>query len=186
MELSYIKKITRGDVSQYTYFIDKYKDMAYAIAFRIINNKEDAEEAVQDSFLKAYNALPKFRADAKFSTWFYKIVVNTALSKAKTTITCTSGADLSNVEEIAISEIETVYRKLVKAEQKKIIHTALAAMEMEDRLLLTLYYLCENSIEEIFEITGIAPENIKMKLHRARKKMYLVLSNQLKTELQYL
>jgi RNA polymerase sigma factor (sigma-70 family) len=186
MELSYIKRIIRGDISQYTYFINRYKDMAYAIAFRISNNKEDAEEVVQDSFLKAYHALAKFRSHSKFSTWFYKIVVNTALSKAKRKISFTADVSLDELGEGVVDNIGAVYRKLAQAEQKKIIQTALAALDMEDSLLLTLYYLSENSIEEISEITAISPENIKMKLHRARKKMYGVLNKTLKTEIQYL
>jgi RNA polymerase sigma-70 factor (ECF subfamily) len=186
MELTYIKRILKGELSQYTYFINRYKDMAYAIAFRIINNKEDAEEVVQDSFLKAYQGLKHFRGDSKFSTWFYKIVVNTSLSKAKRKISFSVDLNPGEAGEVSADNIETAYRKLAQAEQKKIIHTALAALEMEDSLLLTLYYLNQNSIEEIFEITGIPPENIKMKLHRARKKMYGVLNNTLKTEMQYL
>ena len=186
MELSYIEKIVGGDVSQYTYFINRYKDMAYTIAFRIVNNKQDAEEIVQDSFLKAYNALSKFKGDSKFSTWFYKIVVNTSLSKIKRKISFSADVDLSEVGDALAENIEGAYSKLAKAEQKKIIQTALAALEMEDSLLLTLYYLNQNSIEEISAITGIPPENIKMKLHRARKKMYGILSNTLKTEMKYL
>jgi RNA polymerase sigma factor (sigma-70 family) len=186
MEPTYIRKILQGDISQYTYFINRYKDMAYAIAFRIIGNKEDAEEAVQDSFLKAYNALGKFRGDSKFSTWFYKIVVNVSLSKAKRKISFAVDVDLSEVGEVLVDNIDAAYRKLAVAEQKKIIQAALALLEMEDSLLLTLYYLNQNSIEEVSEITAIPPENIKMKLHRARKKLYGVLNNTLKTEIQYL
>jgi len=83
MELLYIKQIMSGDVSRFAYFVDAYKDMAFTIAFRIVNNREDAEEVVQDAFVKAYTSLHTFRQDAKFSTWLCKIVVNTAISKTR-------------------------------------------------------------------------------------------------------
>ena len=172
MEFFYIQNILDGDVVKFTWFVDKYKNMAFTIAFRITNNNEDAEEVVQDAFLKAYRSLHKFRQDAKFSTWLYKIVVNTSLSKIKNSKIFTQQSELIDIEDIAIDNIEDAYQRLTHSEQKKIIHEALGTMNIEDRLLLTLYYLQEISIDEIEEITGIRKENIKMKLHRARKKMY--------------
>lgn len=186
MEELYIRRIIKGNIALYSYFINRYKDMAYTIASRIVANHEDAEEVVQDSFLKAYNALGKFRKDASFSTWLYKIVVNTALTRIKKNLS--SSLLLAReeiIEDIGGNEEET-FMQLQQHDQRKIIHVVLAEMEMEDRLLLTLYYLNENSIAEIAEIISIPAENIKMKLHRARKKMYLLLDKKLKTEMQYL
>lgn len=182
MELLYIKQILAGDISKFSYFVERYKNMAFSIAFRIINNKEDAEEAVQDSFLKAYKALPKFRQEAKFSTWFYKIVVNTSLTKVKSKVESTYGIDADEISYTLIENIESIYHYLVHEERKKFINLALETLDREARLLLTLYYLNENSIAEIAEITDISQENIKMKLHRARKKMFMVLSKLLKLE----
>ncbi len=81
MEFEYIKQILAGDISKFSFLIEKYKHLAYNIAFRILNNNEDAEEAVQDAFLRAFKALSSFKGDAKFSTWFYRIVVNVSVSK---------------------------------------------------------------------------------------------------------
>ncbi len=186
MEEAYIKRIIRGDITLYTYFVDKYKDMAYTIAFRITANTEDAEEVVQDSFLKAYNALNKFKAESTFSTWFYRIVVNTALTRSKRKLSTVVHIGLNEVEDDAANSIEGSFTNLVRSEQKRIIQEVLNELEMEDNLLLTLYYLNGNSIEEIFEITSIPTDNIKMKLHRARKKMYRLLDKKLRSELQYL
>jgi RNA polymerase sigma-70 factor (ECF subfamily) len=72
------------------------------------------------------------------------------------------------------------------SEQKKFIGDALEQLSVENRLLLTLYYLNENSIDEVTEITGIPQENVKMKLHRARNKMYAILQTTLKSEIQSL
>lgn len=173
MELFYIRQIIEGDISPFSYFVETYKDMAFAIAYRITNNREDAEEIVQDAFVKAYRSLAKFRQDSKFSTWLFRIVVNLALTKIKGNEKKIAGnIELSELPDNMIESVEAMYRGLSEAEQRTLINTALDEMGREDRLLLTLYYLNENSIDEIKDITGISSDNIKMKLHRARKKMY--------------
>ncbi len=183
MDLLYLKQVLAGNTSKFSYFIDQYKDMAFSIAFRIVNNREDAEEIVQDSFLRAYKSLGKFRGDSKFSTWFYRIVVNNALSRKKKDTEEANEVDISMVTDDAVYSVESAYKSLAREDQKKFIELALGKLSMEDRLLLTLYYLSESSIDEISAITGIAIENIKMKLHRARKKLYAVLVNHLKLEI---
>jgi RNA polymerase sigma-70 factor (ECF subfamily) len=182
MDNLYLQKVLEGDISKFSYFIEKYKDMAFSIAFRIINNREDAEEIVQDSFLRAYKSLNKFRFDSKFSTWFYRIVVNNSLSKLKREKKDTTYVDLDKIHDSIIEKVGSVYKGLARADQKKYINYALGEMCTEDSLLLTLYYLNENSIEEIAEITDIPQKNLKMKILRARKKMYIILGKSLKSE----
>jgi RNA polymerase sigma factor (sigma-70 family) len=185
MELTYIRQIIAGDTERFGYFVNTYKHLAFTIAFRIVNNHEDAEEVVQDAFVKAYTSLHNFRQDSKFSTWLYKIVVNTALSKTRRKKLSTADNDATVIEEIAIEGLENAYAKLAHEEQKRIINAALDEMNMEDSLLLTLFHLQELSLDEIMEITGIPKENIKVKLHRARKKMFTILENQLGTDLKH-
>ncbi len=183
MEPAYIKKLAAGDPAALAYFLDTYRDMAFTIASRIVNNREDAEEVVQDAFVRACMAIGQFRQDAKFSTWFYRIVVNRALTKIKKTLMLTADTEVNELEDMASEDMESIYKRLGAAEQKKIIDSALQELVMEDRLLLTLYYLQEQSVEEIARVTGLVKENIKMRLHRARKKLYLVLQQQLKSEI---
>ncbi|MEO5893570.1 MAG: sigma-70 family RNA polymerase sigma factor [Ferruginibacter sp.] len=170
MELFYIKQIIDGDLNRFSYFVEKYKDMAFTIAVRIVNNNEDAEEVVQDSFLKAYRSLRQFRGDAKFSTWLFKIVITRALSKTKRKKLSTLGLDEAEDAGILMEDPESVSRNLKNLDQKKYIDQAMEQLNMDDRLLLTLYYLNENTIAEIADMTLLPAENIKMKLHRARKK----------------
>jgi RNA polymerase sigma factor (sigma-70 family) len=186
MENRYLQQVLEGDISKFSYFIEKYKDMAFSIAFRIINNREDAEEIVQDSFLRAFKSLKKFRFDSKFSTWFYRIVVNNSLSKLKREKQDTRNIDIDKVSDSIIENVESVYKGLAQADQQKFINYALGELCIEDRLLLTLYYLNENSVEEIAEITKISQQSLKMKIHRARKKMYIVLKERLKSEIHNL
>ncbi|MDQ3292394.1 MAG: sigma-70 family RNA polymerase sigma factor [Bacteroidota bacterium] len=181
MEFGYIQQILAGNDSYFTYFLDTYKHMAYSVAFSITDNKEDAEDAVQEAFVKAYRSLAKFRQEAKFSTWFYKIVVNTALTKVKRHKIYSEVA-VEELSDTLIESTDLAYKKLATEEQRQYIDLAMAKLNPEDRLILTLYYLNENSLEEITEITAIKPENLKMKLHRARKKMYAILNKLLLSE----
>ena len=125
MESVYIKQILGGDLSKFTYFVEQYKHMAYTIAFRIVNNKEDAKDVVQDSFIRAYNSLSKFRNDSKFSTWFYKIVVNNSLTKIKKDSLESVNIDSDQVSNLVIEDIESVYKSLTQSDQRKYIDFAL-------------------------------------------------------------
>lgn len=186
MEKLYLQKVLEGDISKFSYFIEKYKNMAFSIAFRIIRDREDAEEIVQDSFLRAFKSLGNFRQDSKFSTWFYKIVVNNSLAKLKREKTDIPEIDINEVSDSVIESVESVYKSLEQDDQQKYINYALGELSIEDAMILTLFYLNENSIEEIEEITSIARENLKMKIHRARKKMYIILERKLKSEIHNL
>ena len=160
--------------------------MAFSIAFRIVDNKEDAEEIVQDAFLKAFRSLEKFRRDSKFSTWLYRIVVNSALSRRRSKQPKSNSIDTDDVADAIVEDVESAYHDLAVTERKQYVHRALEELNVEDRLLLTLYYLNENSIDEITEITNISQDNVKMKLHRARNKMYFILHKKLKSEVESL
>ncbi|MFZ1977559.1 MAG: RNA polymerase sigma factor [Bacteroidota bacterium] len=186
MDDLYLRLVLEGNVSKYSYFIEKYKGMAFSIAYRIAGNREDAEEIVQDSFLKAFRSLDKFRKDSKFSTWLYRIVVNSSLSRTRNKKLESSSIDADDTADSIVENVESAYRSLDESDRKKFIHLALEELCIEDRMLLTLYYLNENSIDEITEITGIIQENVKMKLHRARNKMYTILNKNLKLEVQSL
>lgn len=77
-ERKWIERILAGDTQSFSCLVAKYEKMAYTIALRILENREEAEEAVQDAFVKMYRALSDFHFDSKFSTWFYRIVYRTA------------------------------------------------------------------------------------------------------------
>ena len=149
--------------------------MAFSIACRILDDDRDAEEVVQDAFLQAFRSIRSFKGNSKFSTWLYRIVVNGSLNRLK-----------KRKPERNYEDVECCYRQLTVQDQTKFINQALEKLRTEDRLILTLYYLDEQSLTEIEAITGIAKENLKMKLHRARARMYGVLSKLLNMDINNL
>jgi RNA polymerase sigma factor (sigma-70 family) len=149
---------------------------------RILANGPEAEEAVQDAFVQAFRKIGSFRGDSRWSTWLYRIVVNHSLTRAKKRKRVVAYSELELAED-RFDAIESSYRRMNSQDQTKYINLALEKLGPEDRIVLTLYYLDEQPLAEVAVITGISKDNIKMRLHRARRKMYGVLSQLLDVEL---
>ncbi|MCK4699160.1 MAG: RNA polymerase sigma factor [Bacteroidales bacterium] len=178
----YISQVLKGDVQAFSYLVDKYKDMVFTLAFRILKNRENAEEVAQDSFVKVYQNLGKFKSKSKFSTWLYRIVYNTAISKVRVKQKSTMSIDDQKFFEIVDDE-QNVSKSFDIENSKMILQRLLNKLDESDRALITLYYLDECKISEIAEITGFNRSNIKVKLHRTRKKMQEELHRILKSEI---
>ena len=182
IEYIVINKVINGDEHAYRFIIDRYKNFVFNIAFKVLRNQEDAEEVTQDSFLKAYNALNDFKGECKFSTWLYRIVFNTAVSKTRKKVI--SQEDIEEVPEIQFENVDVLSasENLRKNERKKFINKAMEKLSDEEQVLITLFYFKENSVAEVSEITGLDISNVKVKIHRARKKLYKALCDHLQRE----
>jgi len=179
----YIRKVLSGNIASYAILVEKHKNLAYTIALRIAKNHEDAEEIAQDAFLKAYNSLNSFKEESKFSTWLYKIVFNAAISRMRKKKILKLSINEGNIENTIREEQIDGLDNLHKKERKKIITEAIARLKEEESVVMTLYYLNENNLKEIEEITGFSNSNIKILLHRGRKKLLLELKKILKEEI---
>lgn len=180
-EQKWIKSILAGDAKSFSCLVAKYQQMAFSIAFRILENREEAEEAVQDAFVKMYRALPSFQFGSKFSTWFYRIVYNTAISAQRKQNDHLSYDD-AVATDLTASEVDSATAILEREDRKEIIARVLKKLPADEGLLLTLFYLEECSIEEIRQITDLTPSNIKVKLFRGRKHFYETLQQMMKNE----
>ena len=154
-----------GEEEQFKVLIDKYKHFAFTLAHNIINNREEAEEAAQDSFMKAFRALAKFNRQAKFSTWLYRIVSNTAITYSRRNKV--KKEDIETVKNVSAAPSQG----LEKQDQQRFLQKGLSLLSEHDRLVISLFYLKELSLEEIAEITGIKATLVKVQLHRARKRL---------------
>ena len=179
----YIDKVLAGDTNAFAYLINKYKNMSYTVAIKIVKSHEDAEEVAQDSFLKAYEKLNTFKGNAKFSTWLYTIVYRNAITKIRKKKVTTTDIDDYVINNHCEGDDFPQLEALKNEEQQKYVREAIEKLSEKDALLITLFYMNDNSIEEIEQITGLSQSNIKVKLFRARKKLNLELSGLLKEEL---
>lgn len=180
----YIDKVLQGDANSFSYLVDSYKDMAYTVALKIVRNVEDAEEVAQDSFIKAFQQLRTFQGKSKFSTWLYTIVYRTAISKTrkkKIEVTVIDEYVIDNhTTDLSFSQIEGLKHE----EQQKYVKAAIDQLPELDALLVTLFYMNDNTLDEIEKITGYTKTNIKVRLFRARKKLYKALERFLDKELK--
>lgn len=172
----------KGDIHAFARLVDKYKGMVYTLAYRNIKNAALAEEIAQDVFLKVHQNLNQYTAQGKFSSWLYTITYRKVIDEARkkkrfhSPITEISH-DPSTVDENSPSAL------MEKEEQGHMIQNALLKLPEDECTLLSLYYFKELSIAEIVEITGLTKSNIKIKLHRSRKKLRQLLAGYYKNEI---
>lgn len=165
----YIGKVLTGETAAYSFLVDKYKTMAYNISLRILKRPEDAEEVTQDSFVKAYRALGTFKGEAGFSTWFYRIVYNTSISrlrKKQREMVSENVEITGNV--VLIDDDSSQIDESLTASLKKAVDT----LPVSEQAMITLYYYDNRSIEDISKILSLSASNVKVRLFRTRKKLY--------------
>ena len=170
-ELEYIRRVRDGDHAAYAFLVDRYKTMAYSIAWRILGHEEDAQDVAPEGFIKAYQQLHQFEGKSKFSTWLYTIVYRTALAKAREarvkTFSITSQFKETFTDDYASPQLALMQTD----DEQRSVNKAINSLPEAEGLLVMLYYINDNSISEIKEITGLSAANIKIKLFRARKKL---------------
>lgn len=175
---NYISDVLSGDTAAFTFLVDEYKSMVYSICLKIIAHEEIAEEAAQDTFLKAFQSLSKFKRKSKFSTWLYQIAYFTAINAIRK-----QQPELSNLDDIAYKTGNSMSDDfMINQERKELLHKAILQLKADERGIITLYYLDELSIEEVASITRLTISNVKVKVHRCRKKLYHILEQLLQDE----
>jgi RNA polymerase sigma factor (sigma-70 family) len=168
----YIDRVLGGDVSAYALLVAKHKNLVFSIALKILNKREDAEEIAQDCFLKAFQALNTFEKKSKFSTWLYRIVYNAAISKTRKKRLELVPMDNYVIHNYTQDDVAAAVDEIDPEEQKVMVERAMERLSADENLLITLFYKGENSIEDISNITGLSMSNVKVRLHRIRKKLH--------------
>jgi RNA polymerase sigma factor (sigma-70 family) len=170
-DIFYIDQVLAGKNSAFSYIVDRHKDRAYNLAFRICGNHEEAEEIAQDSFLKAYRSLKSFKRKSSFATWLYRIVYNTSISFVRVKKKGVLSLDDFPADVIDFMGSNTNEEDAEKEYRCALVNFALQKISEEERGLISLYYYEEMSADEISDVTGISKSNIKVKLFRSRQKM---------------
>lgn len=176
----YIDKVVAGQTNYFSYLVERYKDIVFSIALKVLRNREDAEEMAQESFIKAYKSLHKFKGDAKFSTWLYRITYNNCISEVRK-----RKIYFESVDDVQVSEEsdEINLDGIPEENRAKVIKQAMDKLPEEEYTLIFLYYFEDKSVEEISRITDLSESNTKVKLFRSRKKLYGILTEMMKDEL---
>jgi RNA polymerase sigma-70 factor (ECF subfamily) len=176
----YIEQVIAGDTAAFAMLVNRHKDLVFTLAMNITRNREDAEEVAQDAFFKAFQKLAGFRKESSFQTWLYRIAYNEAITRIRKKKIKTTDLVEEMTENIREEEVEENIAGLDEQEQKDIIAKILDKLPEIDRLLVTLFYLDYHPVNEISEVTGLGESNVKVRLHRVRKKIYSELQELLK------
>ena len=176
-----------GDAEAFTTLVRRYERKIYRLAKNITQNDEDAEDVLQETFLKAYENLPGFHGNSKFYTWIVRIAVNEALMKLRKR----KGDRFVSLDEPITSGEEEVKREIAvwednpeqhysSEEMQKILNDAVDTLKPDFRTVFVLRDIEELSTEETAETMGISVPAVKSRLLRARLALREKLTRQFK------
>jgi len=182
LETVYIERCKNGDQQAFGLLIEMHQDKVYNLAFRILQNAEEADDAAQEAFFKVWQALPNFRGDAKFSTWLYRIVHNHCLNRLRAnksnprTVSVETSYDDEGEERdiltnIAGDEGDNPSLQFEGQEQREVIWNQIDALPAKYRAIIAMYYSDELSYEEIAEVLDIPVGTVKTHLYRAKAQL---------------
>lgn len=169
MDLDLVSRVLRGDTEAFRHLVEKYRPLVFRLCRSYMRDEEDAEDAAQEIFLRAYRSLNRFKLDKRFVNWLYAI----ALNHLKTRYGKINRLEVGKTALAADppSPQRTPEEEHLRQETRRDIRAALVSLPPKLRDVTVLYYLEELPVAEIADITGLGTENIKSRLHRARKKL---------------
>ena len=169
-ESGVIAKAVAGDERAFETLMETHKDMVYTLAYRMLGNAADAEDAFQETFVSAYKSISRFRADAKFSTWIYRIAVNRC-------------RDMLSARR-ARPALESIHEEgfdapaPTKGEEAAGVEEALAMISPDYRTAITLHCLMGYSYDEAGDIMGVPGGTVKTYVHRGKDELRAVLARE--------
>ena len=178
----YIGQVLGGNADAFSFLVEKYQDMVYGLSLKMLKNAEDAEELAQDTFVKAYRSLGSYKGGSKFSTWLYRIAYNAAISIMRKRRLEVHSLDEQRISDQDEMKVQQQMGQIKKEELSNYLQKAMESLPADDQVLVTLFYYEEQSMDEIANITGLTESNVKVKIHRARKKMHILLKDLLQEE----
>jgi len=167
-----IKRVLANEQALFAQLVQRYQSYVFTLVLRFTDNREDAEEISQDVFVKAYRSLADFRGDSKFSTWLYTIVRTTCITFLRKKKLDTTSLDNERTS-LQVGNLESGFTANAVEQKSKhaMVNAAIRMLSPDDGQILTLFYKGEQSLEEIGRVTGLDPNTVKVKLHRARNRL---------------
>ncbi len=180
-----IQKSLRGDSRAFEYIVHKYQKRIYFTVLQIVMNHDDADDIIQETFIKAYTKLSSYNADYPFYPWLYRIAINTSLNhqKKKARLRALSLDDLDNNNHR--SDLAEAPRQMFDMAGGELIHHLKAALKkipLEQRMVFMLRVNDGMSYQEISEQMDISIGTVMSRLSRARRKLKKLLQNFVETK----
>jgi RNA polymerase sigma factor (sigma-70 family) len=164
-----------GDQSAFAELIAPQRDRAWNVALRITGNKHDAEDALQNALIAAWQGIDKFGGQAKFGTWFYRVVSNAALQihRRRNSGVATDFVDPADLHDFGSTSTPALADRVVDADA---VRRALAALPEDFREAIVLREFADLSYAEIAEQQGIPVQTVKSRINRARSQLVAMLA----------
>jgi RNA polymerase sigma-70 factor (ECF subfamily) len=167
-----IEQVRAGNSRRYALLVDRHKDRAFTLAVRLTGDKGEAEELVQDAFLRAFKSLDQFRGDAKFGTWFHRIVYNLCMTRVTRRRGKTERLDPQDEKALDDSFVDkdelSIQEQLEGEELQRMIDEEINGLPAKFKSVITLFYVQEMSYEEIVSVLCTPIGTVKTNLFRAR------------------
>jgi len=156
------KRVQVGDHDAFAVVVERYQRRAFAVALRLVGSRPDAEDAVQQSFLRLYESRAAYNPRWRLNTWFYRILTNTCVDALR------RRRPLQSLDGVEFSAGDTPDENLARRERDTLLQAALATVPVEARMALALYYGDGRTYQEIGVIRGISVNTVKTHLRRGR------------------
>ena len=179
----YIKKTLEGDSNSFSVLVERYQNMVFALALKMLKHREESEEVSQDTFIKVYKSLSKFNGESKFSTWIYRIAYNTCLDRIKKNSKYNNNVEINEITSNEISHTESIFDSLENKERSIIVKQCMDKLPEDERIIIHLFCFEELNLKEIVEIVSMTEGNVKVKLFRARKKLFSIFKESVEPEI---
>src|SRR6195256_3053077 len=174
-----LARARQGDSDAFRALVEQHSRSVFRLAFRMTGNEQDAEDVVQESFLRAYRQLGRFESRANFGTWLYRIVSNCAVDRMRSKQARhdqVRGDSLDEAAELPAADAPGPERMAHSAEIERRVQTALAGLSPLERAAFTLRHYEGRSIDEIGATLGLGTSAAKHSVFRAVKKLRLALA----------
>ncbi|MCL4265451.1 MAG: sigma-70 family RNA polymerase sigma factor [Anaerolineae bacterium] len=173
-EQGIIRQAQAGDTAAFATLVEKYGQLVFNLALRTLHDRLEAEDIAQETFVRAWRALPRFRAEAQFTTWLYRITINLCYNRLPHLRQELAAMDADEVTGLP-DERQTMETRLVTVELMAQVQTAVINLPDSYRLLITLRHIHDLSYQEIAEVTNLPLGSVKTGIFRARRLLRQVL-----------
>ena len=169
-ETTLVHRARSGDREAFAALVDLHAVYIYNLALRLVDQPQEAEDLAQEAFVRAWRALPRFRAESRFRTWLYRIVTNLAYNRLPR---LRAELEMLTPDETALAADQGpgIERQLVNAELAAALQAAIADLPPAYRLLITLRHLEGLSYDEIAAATDMPLGTVKTGIFRARRQL---------------
>ncbi|MDE7387658.1 MAG: sigma-70 family RNA polymerase sigma factor [Muribaculaceae bacterium] len=178
LERQIITDILNGRTERFDYIVRQYGRRVFALIVRIVDCREDAEELVQDTMVKAYSHLADFKKSSSLATWLYRIAYTTAISHARRTRAPETYIDEARLHDVTDADADALLDGPADDHRTEALHRAINRLSPAERALVTLHYFDSLPLSEVARITDMTLSNVKVKLLRIRRKLYLMITDE--------